>query len=158
MCKWCPLEEHSSLEGMVEGSLHQYNMFWLCFQLQFPYPTVINFMQKSFLFHSWFCNMQFSRYCMEDNQWSLNHCVCAQSCPTLCDLMDCSPPDSSLHGISQAGILEWVAISYSRVSSLPRDRTCISWVSCMAGSFFTTSATWEALKSYWVNRVYLSFR
>ena len=40
--------------------------------------------------------------------------VVAQSCPTLCDPMDCSPPDSSVHGIFQARILEWVAISFSR--------------------------------------------
>ena len=40
--------------------------------------------------------------------------VCAQSCLTLCDPLDCSPPDSSVHGISQARILEWVAISFSR--------------------------------------------
>ena len=40
-------------------------------------------------------------------------CVCAQSCPTLCDSMDCSPPGSSVHGILQARILEWVAISFS---------------------------------------------
>ncbi|KAM7226499.1 hypothetical protein CapIbe_022644, partial [Capra ibex] len=40
----------------------------------------------------------------------------AQSCPTLCDPMDCSPPDSSVHGISQARILEWVAIFSSRAS------------------------------------------
>ena len=40
--------------------------------------------------------------------------VVAQSCPTLCDPMDCSPPDSSVHGILQARILEWVAISFSR--------------------------------------------
>ena len=38
----------------------------------------------------------------------------AQSCPTLCDLMDCSPPGSSVHRILQAGILEWVAIPFSR--------------------------------------------
>ena len=38
----------------------------------------------------------------------------AQSCPTLCDLMDCSPPVSSVHGILQVGILEWVAIPLSR--------------------------------------------
>ena len=38
----------------------------------------------------------------------------AQSCPTLCDPMDCSPPGSSVHGIFQARILEWVAISFSR--------------------------------------------
>ena len=37
----------------------------------------------------------------------------AQSCPTLCDPMDCSPPSSSIHGILQAKILEWVAISFS---------------------------------------------
>ena len=50
------------------------------------------------------------------------------------DLMDCSPPGSSVLGISQARILEWVAISFSRGSSWPRDRT---WVSCVAGSLFT---------------------
>ena len=47
----------------------------------------------------------------------------AQSCPTLCDPTDCSPPDSSVHWISQARILEWVAIPFSRGSSQPRDRT-----------------------------------
>ena len=40
-----------------------------------------------------------------------------QSCPTLCDPMDCSPPGSSVHGISQARMLEWVVISFSRGSS-----------------------------------------
>ena len=51
-------------------------------------------------------------------------CVCVlvtQSCPTLCGPMDCSPPGSSVHGISQARTLEWVAISFSRGSSWPRD-------------------------------------
>ena len=46
-----------------------------------------------------------------------------QSCPTLRDPMDCSLPGSSVHGLLQAGILEWVAISFSRESSQPRDRT-----------------------------------
>ena len=60
----------------------------------------------------------------------------AQLCPTLCVPMDCSPPGSSGHGILQARILEWVAISFSRGSSQPRDQT---WVSCIynAGRFFT---------------------
>ena len=49
-----------------------------------------------------------------------------QSCPTLCDPMDCSLPGSSVHGIFQARILEWVAIYSSRGSSRPRDRTRIS--------------------------------
>ena len=50
----------------------------------------------------------------------------AQSCPTLCDPMDCSPPGSSVCGILQARILEWVAISFSRGSSQSRDRTPVS--------------------------------
>ena len=62
----------------------------------------------------------------------------AQSCPTPSDPMDCSPPGSSVHGISQARILEWVAISFSRGSSPPRCQTCISCVSCSTGRFFTT--------------------
>ena len=58
----------------------------------------------------------------------------AQSCLTLCDPMDCSPPGSSIHGISKARVLEWVAISFSRGSSQPRDRT---WMSHIAGRCFT---------------------
>ena len=51
-----------------------------------------------------------------------------------CNSVDCSPPDSSVHGISQERILEWIAISFSRGSSPPRDQT---QVSCIAGGFFT---------------------
>ena len=64
-----------------------------------------------------------------------------QSCLTLCDPMDCSPPSSSVHGILQARILEWVAISFSRGSLQPRDRTQVSHI---AGGFFTVWATKEA--------------
>ena len=63
------------------------------------------------------------------------------SCPTLCNLMDSSPPGSSVHGILQGRTLEWVAIPFSRGSSQPRD-----WIpiSCIAGRFFTVWATREA--------------
>ena len=64
-------------------------------------------------------------------------CVCVQLCLTLHDPMDCRPPDSSVHGIFQARILEWVAVFSSTGSSWPRDWTCISCVSCIAGIFFT---------------------
>ena len=57
-----------------------------------------------------------------------------QWCPTLCDPMGCSPPGSSVHGLLQARILEWVATSSSRGSSKPRDRTQVSGI---AGGFFT---------------------
>ena len=70
-------------------------------------------------------------------------CVCevAQSCLTLCDPVDCSLPGSSVHGILQARILEWVAIAFSRGSSQPRDRTRVS---CFAGRRFILWATREA--------------
>ena len=58
-------------------------------------------------------------------------CMHAQSCPTLCNPNDCSPPGSSVHGIFQARILEWVAIFYSRGSSWPRDQTRVSGISCI---------------------------
>ena len=64
----------------------------------------------------------------------INCSLVAQSCPTLCNPMDCRTLGSSIHGISQARILEWVAISFLRGSSQPRDRTCVSNI---AVRFFT---------------------
>ena len=82
--------------------------------------------------------------------WSSN-CVChqnavwaAQSCLILFYPMNCHPPGSSVRGILQARILEWVSIFSSRGSSQPRDQT---WVSCTEGRFFTFWATREALSS-----------
>ena len=65
----------------------------------------------------------------------------AQSCPTLCDPMDRSPPSSSLHGILQARILKWVRISFSRGSSWCRGQTKVSHI---AGRLFTVWVTREA--------------
>ena len=62
-------------------------------------------------------------------------CLGSKSCLTLCNPVDGSPPDSSVHGISQARVLECVAISFSSGSSQPRDRTCVS---CLTDGFFTT--------------------
>ena len=67
----------------------------------------------------------------------------AQLCPALCNPMDCSLPGSSVHGILQARILEWVDIPFPRGSSQPRDWT---WASCTAGRFFTNWAIREAPK------------
>ena len=69
-------------------------------------------------------------------QW--RSCSATRSCPTLCNLMICSPPGSSVYGIFPARILERVAISSSRGSSQPRDRTHVSCISTLAGVFFTT--------------------
>ena len=63
-------------------------------------------------------------------------------CLTLCDLMDYSSPGSSVHGILQARILEWISISVSRGSSQPRDWTCIFYT---GGQSLFHSATWEVI-------------
>ena len=79
--------------------------------------------------------------CLSTEEWiktgHIYACVCAQSlqsCLTLCNPVDCSPPGSSVYGILQARILEWVATSSSRGSSWPRDWTSSS---CIADEFFT---------------------
>ena len=88
------------------------------------------------------------------NFWSAiyyNSCCCGssvtRSCPTLCNPIDCSPPGSSTHGIFQARILEWVATSFSRGSSWPRDQAHIS---CIGRQILYHWATWEAHElKYW---------
>ena len=67
---------------------------------------------------------------------------------------NCSPPGSTVYGILQARVLEWIAISFSRVSSWPKDHP---WVSCIAGRFFIFWATREACKGYWVIPKRLAF-
>ena len=74
-------------------------------------------------------------------------CMHAQSCPILCDPMDCSPPGSTVHGIFQIRILEWIAISSSRESSWTRDSSHISYVSCIGRWILYHWATWEAPKT-----------
>ena len=83
-----------------------------------------------------YCHPAYLTY-MQNVKWS----EVAQLCPTLCYPVDCSPPGSSVHGILQARILEWVAISFSRGSSWPRDQTQISRI---AGRHFNLWAMREA--------------
>ena len=72
-------------------------------------------------------------------------CLVTKSCPTLCD-----PMDPSVHGIFQAGILEWVAISFSRRCFQPRDQT---HVSCIAGGFFTAEPPGKPAHKIWFNQI-----
>ena len=73
-------------------------------------------------------------------------CSVTQSCPTLCDLIDCSLPDSSIHWIFQARVRKWVAISYSKGSSWPRGWTCVF---CISRQILYHCATWEAHLTFW---------
>ena len=72
-------------------------------------------------------------------------CLVTQLHSNLCNPMDCRPPGSSVHGISQARILERVAISFSRGSSQPREWTHVSCVSCTGRRILCPSATRETL-------------
>ena len=73
---------------------------------------------------------------------SFDYTDLCQLCPTLCNSVDCSPPGSSVHGILQARVLEWVAIPFSKGSSRPRDQ---AQVSCIAGRFFI----WANREAFW---------
>ena len=75
------------------------------------------------------------------------HAKLLQSSLTLFDPMDCSPPGSSVHGILQARILEWVAMPSSRGSSQPRNQNFVSCDSCIAGGFFTTEPPGKPVSS-----------
>ena len=106
---------------------------------------VLNVKKFRHLFCVWFCRRIFT--------FNFLLCMCAQSlqsCPTICNPMNYSPPGSSVHKILQARILEWVAIINSRGSSQPRDWTRVS---CIAGGFVTNWATREAFVSQ-VNSIY----
>ena len=87
-------------------------------------------------------DLKLTQYCKSTTCVHVSH---TQSCLILCDSMDCSPPGSWVHGILQAGILEWEAIPFSRGSSQPMDQI---WLSRIAGRFFTVWATREAQINY----------
>ena len=87
-------------------------------------------------------NTEQSSLCHTVDSWlpTLNIAACTgvraqplQSCPTFCDPLDCSLPASSVHGILQAGILEWVVMPSFRGSSQPRAQTRNSYISCLGG-------------------------
>ena len=82
----------------------------------------------------------------KNQNWKLyvSEAKVAQLCQTLCDPMDYSPPGSSVHGILQARVLEWVAMPSSKESFQPRDRTKVSHI---AGRFFTI---WDTREARWV--------
>ena len=129
---------------------------WPPFHVLLPIVTSPNCAHKPHLFSKSSCCLDLSHSFFSFS--AIHHlpflyfhaCMCAkllQLCPTLCDPMDCSPPGSSVHGILQARILEWVAMPSSRGSSHPMDRTHAGEPACpaLAGRFFITSTAWEAL-------------
>ena len=109
-------------------------LVWI-FSLDYTNPVI--FRSRSFIYHfSYFCYIYIPPVFVfiSTNLFCLNTFFETCMSPTLCDPMDCSLPGSSVHRIFQARLLEWVAVSFSRGSFLPRDQTCVS---CTAGRFFT---------------------
>ena len=100
-----------------------------------------------YIFYSFLCNKLYFKVILESKQnWVKgieSESEVAQSCLTLCNPMDYSLPGSSVHGIFQTRVLEWVAIAFSRGSSQPRDWTRVSHI---VGRHFTVWATREVWK------------
>ena len=110
--------------------LNQWHYLIVCHPFP-PLPSVfpsIRVFAFGATYQLWSSQLMIERVALEQH----SVCMCAQSItqsyPTLCDPMDCSPPGSSVHGIFQARVLEWVAISFSSRSSQPRDWTHVSCI------------------------------
>ena len=115
-------------------------------------PIFNNFRIYNALGHAGYPNSM--KECYFPMQFMLSimfHCSCCclviKSYPTPCDPMGCSLPGSSVHGILQARILEWDAISFSRGSSWHGDQTSVS---CIAVRFFTTESPGKPIMLYYV--------
>ena len=121
--------------------------------LQTAVNMIINFFDCSLSIH-------FTEFLMGSEQYDVLLCSIAWSYLTLCDPLDCSAPGSSVHGIPQARILEWVAISYSRGSFSPRDQTQVPLVSCISRWILHLCAIWEVHSpfSFFLSFLYLFLR
>ena len=124
-CQWMGVPKVRKQEREGKELFNQTSYLWLGSETRTPYTMS-------------------SHKCFAEIPWSICLILCfvTQLCPTHRDSMDCTPPGSSVHGILQPRILEWVAMPFSRGSSPPRKWT---GVSCIAGRFFTSWTTREAL-------------
>ena len=93
---------------------------------------ILHLLLQPFHFLHIVCSMKQGQYVLALS--GVSEVLVVQSCPMLCDPMDCSTPGSSVHGILQARTLEWLPIPFSRGPSQPRDQTRVS---CIAGRGFT---------------------
>ena len=131
---WLPKNNSlSSILQLIHKTYPGGYSIWFCY-LKVNLPL--------FFSHELLCHLSFNLkhlFTHPSNKYLLSTvccccCLVAKLCPTLSYPMDCSPPGSSVHGISQARILEWVAVHFSRGSSQSRDRIQVSLIT---GVFFT---------------------
>ena len=131
----------SSLWRCFQGTFHISWEPWRSWSRAEQFPCTKKPLSSSTCYHSaWHYSLQGKqvrpacRTVQKCYQRIKTRCVVAQSCPVLCDPGDCILPGSSVHGVFQGRVLEWVVISSSKESFPPRDRTRVS---CIAGEFFT---------------------
>ena len=132
--------EHAAGVGDGQGSLAWFSPWGLKSQTWLSYWT-----------NHWHSSIFPKLFIMQDsvdNSQPSWRCVCVhakllQSCPTLCDSADCSPPECSLFGFLQARILKWVAMVSSKGSSWPREQTHNFTSPALVDTFFTMSTTWK---------------
>ena len=123
----------------------------------FKSPYCISYKIAIVVFYVLVFGLQLWDLSFRTRDWTHTLCVgrrslntaCMHAVLSLCNLMDCGPPGSSVHGILQARILEWVAMPSSRRSSWPRDWTRVSCGSCIAGGFFTTEPPGKPCLNHW---------
>ena len=130
------LKRWKSLISFMSRPKHQKKIIILKCCLLLLYTTANQFLTRMWQYDNWWWPAQWL-----DWEEAPTCVLVAQSCLTLCDPLDCSLQGSSVHGIFQMKIVEWVAISFSRGSSRLRDQT---QVSCIVGRLFTTWASREA--------------
>ena len=128
------------LQLLFHSLLFMFHLLKFSIFLLHPIYSTVRITKVALLGVSKIIEIRISKRC-NDTVVQLKWSEVAQLCPTLCDPMDCSLPGSSSHGIFQARVLEWVANSFSRGSSQPRDRTLVSRI---VGRHFTVWATREA--------------
>ena len=137
-----------------------YDILSCCFLILLVYLCHLSqsFISLVFFFFFWFMQKSSFQHFLEERSsgGACMHPQSLQSCPTLCDPKGypMSLPGSSVHGILQTSVLEWVAITTSRLSSWLRNWT---HVYCIAGKFFTHWTTWEApsgdeLPQFWLGK------
>ena len=139
--------QQESLYTTSKNSIAHYNIYiiWLPIQSNCIIKSISSLNKNNLLKFSRFVHLltfHSTNKCWRPNTGQAHCCesVVTQSCPTLCKPMDCSPQG---HEIISARILEWVAISFSRGSSQPRDQTQVSYI---AGEFLTI---WDHRAQWW---------
>ena len=125
MCAWTQLQLEACFLLLLLGKLKPVSPTWDIFVKYIFVPELMKEEKKYIVSPNCSPQMLLCVYffCL--------HAKSLQSCLILCNPVDCSPPGFSVHGILQARILEWVAMPSSRGSSQPRDRTYVSYMSCI---------------------------